>query len=140
MAKVRVNDVSPDERYKQVGEFLECVQNLKQKNEIINFFVGLLTPSELLMVARRIYIGRRLLEKATYDEIRDEIGVGYTTIANIERWLYKGDAKQQVQRAKKIVSGKKVLERMRDKNISTSPLDKYAYHRFTKEILKKLFE
>jgi uncharacterized protein YerC len=143
MAKIRVYDVDPEERYKFVGEFLECVLNFRKKKDIIDFFVGLLTPSEMLMISRRIVIARRLIEKATYDEIREELGVGYITIAKTEKWLRRGDRDRQKYIKKVLIDGGKFLEtkmvNQGDAYSSNDPLDKYPYHRLTKALLRNIF-
>ncbi|NLC31436.1 MAG: hypothetical protein GX765_05305, partial [Candidatus Moranbacteria bacterium] len=54
MGKVQTKNIDKNERYKIIGDFYEIVTNLRTKNEVIGFFMGLLTPSEALMFARRI--------------------------------------------------------------------------------------
>lgn len=52
-----------------------------------DFMEGLLTPSEQIMLGRRIWISRMLLEGKTYDEIGARLFVGMGTIRRVELWL-----------------------------------------------------
>jgi uncharacterized protein YerC len=52
-----------------------------------NFLYGLLTPSEQIMLGRRIWISRMILENKRYDEIGARLHVGSGTIAHVELWL-----------------------------------------------------
>jgi Trp operon repressor len=52
-----------------------------------DFFKGLLTPSEQIMLGRRIWIARLLLARKSYQEIGAELCVGPNTIRRTELWL-----------------------------------------------------
>jgi len=139
MPKVKVHAIPKEERYRIVGEFFDSVSQLKTKQEIIDFFVGLLTSSESLMLARRIQIAKLLIEEKGYEEIRRELKNSYQTITRIERWLHERDGaykkilkknftkidKENTKKAKK-AEGQYTYE---------SLLDRYPGHRFMKEIL-----
>lgn len=58
-----------------------------KKGGVDNFLEGLLTPSEQIMLGRRIWISRLLLEQKTYAEIGARLHVGTTTVAKVELWL-----------------------------------------------------
>jgi uncharacterized protein YerC len=66
------------------------IVKIKSKREAADFFKDLLTPSEALMLSNRVMIAKRLVEGFNYEDIRKELGVGYTTINNVNRWLYTG--------------------------------------------------
>jgi Trp operon repressor len=51
------------------------------------FFRGLLTHSEQVMLGRRIWIARLLIAKKSYQEIGAELHVGPNTIRRTELWL-----------------------------------------------------
>jgi Trp operon repressor len=51
------------------------------------FLEGLLTPSEQIMLGRRIWIARMLLEDKTYSEIGERLHVGPNTVMRTELWL-----------------------------------------------------
>jgi len=51
------------------------------------FLRDLLTPSERIMLGRRIWIARLLLAGEKYDTIAAKLKLGYATIYRVERWL-----------------------------------------------------
>jgi len=134
MAKVRTHLVDKKERYAIVGEFFEIVSNLKNKEDVFGFFVGLLSPSETLMLARRIQIAEMLLEENSYEEIRKKLKVSFQTIAKVYQWLhgenetYKKQIGNQLERKKRRMKSKSNV-------IRESLLDKYAHHRVIKSLL-----
>ena len=134
MPKVRYSAISQKEKYQIIGDFFEIISELKSKKEVIDFFVGLLTPGEALMMARRIQIGKKILEKKSYDEIRKELRVGFHTITSTEKWIHGGteDYSRWIEKClrkklEKIENGK---SRKYD-----SLLDRYPGHRILKNLL-----
>ncbi len=137
MGKVQTKSIDKNERYKIIGDFYEIVTNLRTKNEVIGFFMGLLTPSEALMFARRIQIAQMLLDDKSYDEIRRELKVGLSTVANVSTWLYgENDAfRRKIEEYKNRKS--KTEEDNNDdyeKNYG-SLLNKYPQHRILRDLL-----
>jgi TrpR-related protein YerC/YecD len=90
MGKVKISSMNRDDRYELLDELYNMISILDSKEEVKNFFRDLLTPSESLMLARRIAIARMLIEGATYDEIKKKLSVGYDNIKSVYRWLYDG--------------------------------------------------
>ncbi|HCP08799.1 MAG TPA: hypothetical protein DIT25_03320 [Candidatus Moranbacteria bacterium] len=88
--KVKYHQLSENEKKKYLGEFYSMVSLLKSREEVKNFFKDLLTLSEIVMISRRIQIAKMLLGGMTHDEIRRRLKVGFTTIAQVERWLSSG--------------------------------------------------
>ena len=88
MSRKQIGDISEDERRKIIGDLFDIVTNLKTKKETIGFMMGLLSPSEILMLARRIQIAQMLLKEKNYREICEEISVSQSTVASVARWLY----------------------------------------------------
>lgn len=137
MGKVQTKSIDKNERYKIIGDFYEIVTNLRTKNEVIGFFMGLLTPSEALMFARRIQIAQMLLDDKSYEEIRRELKVGLSTVANVSTWLYgENDAfRRKIEEYKNRKS--KTEEDNNDdyeKNYG-SLLNKYPQHRILRDLL-----
>lgn len=130
MAKVRVYTVDPKEKYKIIGELFEIIVNLKTKKEVVGFLIDLLTPSEILMIARRIQVAKMLLEEDNYEIIRKRLKVSNQTITKIEYWL-KNDEEKNKLIIEKIEQLKKMAKTRR---FSDNMLDKYAHHRFLKEL------
>lgn len=90
MSKVKINSINKNERYKLLDELYDMISVLDSREEVKNFFRDLLTPSESLMLARRIAIARMLLDGSTYDEVKKKLNVGYDNIKSVYRWLYDG--------------------------------------------------
>ncbi|PIP28388.1 MAG: hypothetical protein COX29_01390 [Candidatus Moranbacteria bacterium CG23_combo_of_CG06-09_8_20_14_all_35_22] len=133
MAKVKSHEINSKERYKIIGNFFDIIANLKSKKEVVDFFVGLLTPSENLMVARRIQIAQLLIEGESYETIKNKLKVSFQTITKTERWLHSEDENYNSWLAKclKIKPSKNNRE-IEKENL----LDRYSHHRFIKNLLK----
>ena len=134
MAKVKTHLIDPKEKYRIIGEFYEAVSGLKNKKEVIDFFIGLLTPSEALMMARRIQIAKLILEDKSYDEIKKESRVGTDTINKTDKWLNNSGEEYNKWIRKNFEGLKnKTTKKATTKNIDNL-LDKYSHHRFLKEL------
>ncbi|MEF3692079.1 MAG: Trp family transcriptional regulator [Candidatus Moraniibacteriota bacterium] len=133
MGKVQTKNIDKNKRYEIIGDFYDIVTNLKTKKEVIGFFMGLPTPSEALMFARRIQIVKMLLDDKSYDDIRDELKVGGATIANVSQWLYGEDESFRV----KIEEHKKNCAKINSNKRRDygNLLDKYPQHRILKDLL-----
>jgi uncharacterized protein YerC len=134
MARVRINQMSNEDRYEIIGDFYDIVTSLNTKNGVIGFFMGLLTPGEALMFARRIQIAIMLLEEKSYDDIRKELGVGFATITTVNHWLFGENEqfKNHIQAHIKRKNGKK--EQKRSKKYYENMLEKYPQHRILKDL------
>ena len=60
---------------------------VKGRDAVKSFLKDLLTPSERVMLGRRIIIARLLIAGETYDEICRRMKVGKTTVSKVDRWL-----------------------------------------------------
>lgn len=133
MPKVKINSISQSERMRLIGKFFDVIYGLKTKKETVDLLIGLLTPSESLMLARRIEVARYLLEEKTYDEIRKKLKVSYQTISIIEGWLnaregaYRKVLKNKIKNMNKKISSQEYNSR--------NLLDRYPQHRFLKDLL-----
>jgi len=132
MSKVRYDDINKRDKYQAIGDFYEIISNLNSKKESIDFFIGLLTPSEALMLARRIQIGKRILEGKKYDEIRKELKVGFSTITKTENWIHGGSDKYSKWIEECL---RKNMKKKKTKEHFKGLLDKYPEHRILKNIL-----
>lgn len=88
--KVRYHELSEFQKKKYLGEFYSMVALLKNRKEVKIFFKDLLTLSEVVMISRRIQVAKMLLDGHEYDEIREKLGVGNTTINHVEKWVNSG--------------------------------------------------
>lgn len=135
MAKVKAQKIDKKERYEMIGDFYDIVTNLKTKKEVIGFFMGLLTSSEALMFSRRIKISTMLLEDKSYQEIREALGVGDSTISNVNKWLFGENEqfKNQIQAHKKRKNSQ--TNKNNNNNHYGSLLNKYPQHRILRDLL-----
>jgi len=134
MPKVKIHAIKPKEKYQIIGDFFEIISELKSKKEVIDFFVGLLTPSEAIMMARRIQIGKLILQGKSYEEIRKKLKVGFHTITKTEEWIH-GNEEKYSQWIEKCLT--KNIDVKNSKSIQSygSLLDKYPGHRLLKNLL-----
>lgn len=130
MSKVKVHLVDKKERYRIIEELFEVITNLRTKKEVIDFLVGLLTSSEALMIARRLQIAKMLADEESYDYIQKKLRVSHQTIATVEKWLQNDDSKKKTI-IKKL---REIKKSAGEKNMKENLLDKYAHHRFLKDI------
>ncbi len=70
--------------------FYRMVAGIRNPKDAENFFRDLLTPSESLMLTRRIEIAKLLLEGYNFEEIKVKLKVGFNTINIVNRWLFSG--------------------------------------------------
>jgi len=106
MARFNLYKLSSQEQQRLLDRFFIAATSLSSFEEIKNFFKDLLHPQEIAMLARRLKIAEMLLGKETYDEISRRMGVGYTTIAKVHRWVNakRGGYRIAVERLKKFDS------------------------------------
>ena len=90
MTKVNYYNLSEKERAVLLNDMFAAVAQLETAREVEKFFRDLLTLSELVMLSRRIQIAKMLLAGQTYGEIIEDLGVGTSTIIQVERWLSHG--------------------------------------------------
>ena len=90
MAKRRVYEVDQEERHSALNDFFKIVAEIKTPREASNFFKDLLTPSESLMLTRRITIAKMLLEGWNFEYISKKLKAGTNTVNSVNRWLYTG--------------------------------------------------
>ena len=60
---------------------------MKNEEEAAKFLTDLLYPQEIEMLAKRLQIAVYLLQNKNYDDIRNELRVGNSTIARVATWL-----------------------------------------------------
>ena len=90
MARVKPRQLPEKEFYKLLDEFYSLITLLESKEEVKNFFKELLSTSEAVMLARRIKIAQMLLAGLSYEEIREKLKTGFTTISSVQRWIDSG--------------------------------------------------
>lgn len=133
MSKVKYGKINKREKYQIISDLYEIISKLNSKKEVVDLFVGLLTPSENLMIARRIQIGKKIIEGKSYEKIRKELNVGFDTIAKTENWI-NGGSEEYSKWIEKML--RKSINENNTKESYKSLLDKYPGHKILKELLK----
>ncbi len=85
--KKRMSDLSKEEQIRTLDALYTAVSSVRTRNAMKEFLRDLLTPSERVMLGRRILIARLLLHGETYDAIRERTGAGPATIGRVRTWL-----------------------------------------------------
>jgi len=98
MARVKIGDIDIKERKQITSDLFEVITDAKTKKETVGFLMGLLSASEILMLARRVQIAQLLLDDMSYREISKKIHVSESTVASVARWLY--DEENKIFKAK----------------------------------------
>ena len=70
--------------------FLKTIVDIKNPDEARNFIEDLLSPTERLMLVKRLAIAILLTKGYTYDEIDDTLKVSRSTIMHVSIWLKHG--------------------------------------------------
>ena len=84
MTQVSRHFMNPEVEKRVYEVFIESVKNTKTPGEVMDFLNDLLSPSEKIMMAKRVAIAFLLLQdKYTYDQISRTIKVSRGTIAKI---------------------------------------------------------
>jgi len=99
MARFDYRELSIEERQKLLHKLSEVFSGLKTKKDITTFLERLLTPSELVMLARRLQVAELLVGGRSYDQIQNHLRVGISTIRSIEGWLEHATRDYQLIRA-----------------------------------------
>lgn len=127
MGKFDYRELPAGDRIKFTEQLAEVLAHITDKRQMRELITTLLTPSELIMLARRLEIASRLLEGKSYATIRKEIKVGISTVQSVDSWLEHTVRDYQNMRSKQIHEQKalkKLAEaRLRKRSGSVSPLD-----------------
>ena len=85
--KKKKEQMTEQEIIKTLDTLYTAASAVKGRTAVKMFLRDLLTESERIMLGRRIIIARLILSRETYDDIRRRLGVGYSTISRVEKWL-----------------------------------------------------
>lgn len=82
---------------------VSCILQLRDENEIYDFFQDLCTVNEFHSMAQRCVVAKMLSEKKVYNDIVKETGASTATISRVNRSLqYGADGYEKVfERVKK---------------------------------------
>ena len=85
--KKRASDLSEQERIKTLDLLYTAASSVNGRSAMKLFLRDLLTESERIMLGRRIWIARLLLQGTSVDDIAADLKVSYATIYRVEKWL-----------------------------------------------------
>jgi len=85
--KVRPRNLTKKQTIETLDALYTAAGSLKGREAMKRFLRDLLTPSERVMLGRRILIARRLLAEMSHREIAEDLGVGNDTVWKVHRWL-----------------------------------------------------
>jgi uncharacterized protein YerC len=87
MAKVDYRKISPMEREKMLKALSKVILAGRTEIKTRRLLEQLLTPSEVVMLTRRIQIASMLVQGKSQWDIREQLGAGFSTIRAVESWL-----------------------------------------------------
>jgi len=87
MVKRKREDLTKKEFIVTLDTLYTAANAVRGRESVKLFLRDLLTPSERIMLGRRVIIARLLLAGESYDEISRRLKVGQTTISRVQRWL-----------------------------------------------------
>lgn len=90
MSRYNANKIPYAKQDEMLDVFCRVIYHFKTESELKNFLKDLLNRQERVMLIRRFLIADLLVAGKTYREIQDELHVGATTIARVDRWLTFG--------------------------------------------------
>ena len=85
--KVKIERLTDKEVMKTLDALYTAASAIKGREAVKLFLKDLLTTSERIMLGRRIIIAQKLLRGENQEDIIKSLGVGFDTIAKVQRWL-----------------------------------------------------
>jgi uncharacterized protein YerC len=83
----KLSELSEQEKMETLDMLYTAASTLKGRDATKTFLRDLLTPSERIMLGRRIWIARLLIQGDSQAEIGRKLKVGPNTIWRVEKWL-----------------------------------------------------
>lgn len=85
--KRKLSELTKEEMMRTLDMLYTAAASVKGRDAMKLFLRDLLTPSERIMLGRRIWIARLILQGTSSSEIERKLRVGQNTVARVERWL-----------------------------------------------------
>ncbi len=85
--KVRMRELTQKERIEILDTLYTAAGTVRGRDAMKLFLRDLLTPSERVMLGRRLMIARRLLRGESTVKIAADLKVGRDTIWRVQKWL-----------------------------------------------------
>jgi uncharacterized protein YerC len=112
-------DLTKKEMIATLDALYTSASSLRGREAIKLFLRDLLTPSERVMLGRRIIIARMLINGISYDSIGKRLRVGRATVGRIHRWL-----KDQLPGFENAI---KEMEKEFDRRARKTPAELFSY-------------
>lgn len=87
MPQVSKNPVRKDTEKKIRKAFIKALVDIRSEREMERYIFDLLTPTERIMLAKRLAIAALLIEGLPYREIAERLKVSTATIGRVNLWL-----------------------------------------------------
>jgi uncharacterized protein YerC len=85
--KRKKEDLKDREFMKTLDLLYTAASSVKGRDDVKQFLKVLLTPSERIMLGRRVWIARLLIQGTPYASIASTLHVGMGTIQRVKHWL-----------------------------------------------------
>ena len=85
--KVRPRELNDQQRIETLDALYTAAGSVRGRDAMKLFLRDLLTPSERIMLGRRILIARRLIAGHSHENISGSLKVGMDTVHRVHRWL-----------------------------------------------------
>lgn len=135
MTKVS-NRILDKELEKRIFElFVKTLVELKNPTDVQDFLEDLLSPTEKIMLVKRLSIAILLTKGYTYDAIDDILKVSRPTIMNVSYWLKNGKSGYK-KAVEKILEGQRkeaFIDKIEEILIRLSPPKLYGSAAFEKK-------
>ena len=87
--KKKLDQLTNQQQMETLDMLYTAAGTISGRNATKAFLKELLTPSERIMLGRRIWIARLILSGCSHADIGEKLEVGPNTIVRIEKWLKK---------------------------------------------------
>ncbi len=77
-------------RNKQLNELIDLLLNIKTREDMENFLLGIFTPKELEEIPMRLQIVKMLKKGISQHEIAEKLGVGIATVTRGSKEIQLG--------------------------------------------------
>jgi len=115
--------------------FLKTIVEIRNSDDARNFIEDLLSPTERVMLIKRLAIAVLLTKGYTYDDIDDTLKVSRSTIMNVSIWLKNGKSgyTKAVKKILETQKRKEFIDKIEEILLQLSPPKRYGSAAFEKK-------
>lgn len=85
--KRKKDELTKEDYIKTLDYLYTAAASVQGRDKVKAFLKDLLTPSEKIMLGRRVWIARLLLAGYSQRDVGERLKVGPNTVSKVERWL-----------------------------------------------------